>query len=167
MKKIRRFGDGGETIDMVAPESEETAKARLGRGSSAPEPEEPDRVFAAPDRFSGPAAKPAIISKEQREREGFTNLRDYLNAKGNLKPRPDKVNPDMGAKADAAFARERIKAVAKPTADEIANQQRKEKNETVICDICYGRYNKYTKTQHDLTNRHIAYHNKLNNKNII
>lgn len=41
--------------------------------------------------------------------------------------------------------------------------QRKEKHETVICDICYGRYNKYTKTQHDLTNRHIAYHNKNNN----
>ena len=61
------------------------------------------RSFADPDRFSGPTAKPAIITKEQIEREGFTNLRDYLNAKGNLKPRPDKVNPDMGAKADAAF----------------------------------------------------------------
>ena len=58
MKKVRRFGDGGETIDMVAPESEETAKARLGRDSSAPEPEEPNIVFAAPGRFSGPAAKP-------------------------------------------------------------------------------------------------------------
>ena len=85
------------------------------------------RVFADPNRFSGPTAKPAIITKEQIEREGFTNLRDYLNAKGNLKPRPDKVNPDMGAKADAAFLRERIKAVAEPTTDEIANQQRKEK----------------------------------------
>lgn len=61
------------------------------------------RVFADANRFSGPAAKPAIITKEQMEKEGFTNLRDYLNAKGNLKPRPDKVNPDMGTKADAAF----------------------------------------------------------------
>ena len=41
--------------------------------------------------------------------------------------------------------------------------QRKEKHETVICDICNGRYNKYTKTQHDLTNRHIALYNKINN----
>ena len=85
------------------------------------------RVFADPNRFSSPAAKPPIITKEQMEKEGFTNLRDYLNAKGNLKPRPDKVSPDMGAKADAAFLRERIKAVAEPTADETANQQRKEK----------------------------------------
>jgi hypothetical protein len=85
------------------------------------------RVFADANRFSGSAAKPSIVTKEQMEKEGFTNLRDYLNAKGNLKPRPDKVSPDMGAKADAAFLRERIKAVAEPTTDEIANQQRKEK----------------------------------------
>jgi hypothetical protein len=39
-------------------------------------------------------------------------------------------------------------------------QQRKEKYETIICNICNGRYNKYTKSQHDLTNRHIAYNNK-------
>jgi hypothetical protein len=78
MKKVRRFGDGGETIDMVAPESEETAKARLGRGSSAPEPEEPDRVFAAPDRFSGPAAKPPIVTKEELAKSGLS-LRDYMN----------------------------------------------------------------------------------------
>lgn len=46
-------------------------------------------------------------------------------------------------------------------------QQRKEKHETIICDICNGRYNKYTKIQHDLTNRHISLLNKLNNKDII
>ena len=42
-------------------------------------------------------------------------------------------------------------------------QQRKEKYETIICNICNGRYNKYTKIQHDLTNRHIALYNKINN----
>ena len=42
-------------------------------------------------------------------------------------------------------------------------QQRKEKHETIICNICNGRYNKYTKTQHDLTNRHIHLFNKINN----
>ena len=61
------------------------------------------RVFADPNRFSSPAAKPPIITLEQMKKEGFTDLRDYLNAKGNLKRRPDKVDPDMGAKADAAF----------------------------------------------------------------
>ena len=90
------------------------------------------KPVAAPSK-GGPVAaaartKPPIITLEQMKKEGFTDLRDYLNFKGgNLKRRPDKVDPDMGAKADAAFARERIKAVAKPTADEIANQQRKEK----------------------------------------
>ena len=76
---------------------------------------------------AGTLTKPPIITKEQVEKEGFTNLRDYLNFKGGFTRRPDKVNPDMGATADAAFARERMKAVAEPTADEIANQQRKEK----------------------------------------
>ena len=72
------------------------------------------RVFADPDRFSGPKAKPAIITKEQMEKEGFTDLRDYLNAKGNLKRRPDKVDPDMGAKADKAFL-DFVKDRNKPT----------------------------------------------------
>lgn len=44
-------------------------------------------------------------------------------------------------------------------------QQRKEKNETIICDICNGRYNKYTKTKHDLTNRHIQLKSQNNNLN--
>ena len=47
--------------------------------------------------------KTPIITKEQMEKEGFTDLRDYLNFKSNLKRRPDKVDPDMGAKADKAF----------------------------------------------------------------
>jgi len=42
-------------------------------------------------------------------------------------------------------------------------QKRKEKNETIICNICNGRYNKFSKTKHDLTNNHIFIFNKLNN----
>ena len=62
---------------------------------------------AAPSK-DGPVAaaartKPPIITLEQMKKEGFTDLRDYLNFKGNLKRRPDKVDPDMGAKADKAF----------------------------------------------------------------
>jgi hypothetical protein len=72
------------------------------------------RSFADPDRFSGPAAKPAMITKEQMEKEGFTDLRDYLNFKGGFKRRPDKVNPDMGATSDKAFL-DFVKNRNKPT----------------------------------------------------
>ena len=64
-------------------------------------------AVAAPSK-GGPVAaaartKPPIITKEQMEKEGFTDLRDYLNFKGGFKRRPDKVNPDMGATSDKAF----------------------------------------------------------------
>ena len=84
------------------------------------------RVFAAPDRFSGSAAKPPVVTKEELAKSGMS-LRDYMNKQQGLTRRQDNTNPDMGDKADAAFLRERIKAAAEPTADEIANQQRKEK----------------------------------------
>lgn len=42
-------------------------------------------------------------------------------------------------------------------------QQRKEKHETIICNICNGRYNKFSKEKHDLTNNHIFIYNKINN----
>ena len=109
MKKVRRFGDGGETIDMVAPESEETAKARLGRDSSAPEPEEPNIVFAAPGRFSGPAAKSPVVTKEQlqafkAEYGADKDLTDYMNKQqGGLKRRnaPLPSAPAAAPKAEA------------------------------------------------------------------
>jgi hypothetical protein len=113
-----RVGDN-ESID---DETRARAMASVaGLPKSVAAPSEGGPVAAAPK------AKPAIVTKEQMEKEGYTNLRDYLNFKGGFKRRPDKVNPDMGATADAAFARERMKAVAEPTADEIANKQRKEK----------------------------------------
>jgi rubrerythrin len=46
-------------------------------------------------------------------------------------------------------------------------QKRKEKNETIICNICNGRYNKFSKAKHDLTNNHIFILNKLNKNNEI
>jgi len=58
--------------------------------------------------------KPAMITKEQMEREGFTDLRDYLNFKGNFKRRPDKVSPDMGSTSDKAFL-DFVKDRNKPT----------------------------------------------------
>ena len=76
------------------------------------------KPVAAPSK-GGPVAagtltKPAIVTKEQMEKEGFTNLRDYLNFKGGFKRRPDKVNPDMGATSDKAFL-DFVKDRNKPT----------------------------------------------------
>ena len=91
-----------------------------------------DRGPVAVPGMGGPVAagtltkKTPIVTKEELEKSGLS-LRDYMNKQQGLTRRQDKVSPDMGAKADAAFLRERIKAVAEPTTDEIANQQRKEK----------------------------------------
>ena len=63
---------------------------------------------------AGTLTKPAIVTKEQMEKEGFTNLRDYLNFKGGFKRRQDKVNPDMGATSDKAFL-DFVKDRNKPT----------------------------------------------------
>jgi len=63
---------------------------------------------------AGTLTKPPIITKEQMEKEGFTNLRDYLNFKGGFTRRPDKVNPDMGATSDKAFL-DFVKDRNKPT----------------------------------------------------
>jgi len=111
----------GENESIDADTRARAMASVAGLPKSVAAPSEGGPVAAAPK------AKPAIVTKEQMEKEGYTNLRDYLNFKGGFKRRPDKVNPDMGATADAAFARERMKAVAEPTADEIANKQRKEK----------------------------------------
>ena len=85
MKKVRRFSDGGETEDMVAPGNEEAIKNRNVAGM----PEEPDRVFAAPDRFSPPAAKPPIVTEKQlqafKAKYGAEkDLTDYMNAQKGL-----------------------------------------------------------------------------------
>jgi hypothetical protein len=110
MKK-RKFADGGETEELVTPESEEAAKARSTarllrilpekEGSPyVPEPDEPSRVFASPNRFAGPAAKPKVVTMEQVKKAGFSELRDYLNAQQNLKPR--KANPTLGEARNSA-----------------------------------------------------------------
>jgi hypothetical protein len=39
-------------------------------------------------------------------------------------------------------------------------EQRKEKNQTIICPICNGRYNKYSQLVHEQTKRHLFLRNK-------
>ena len=103
MKK-RKFADGGETVDLVAPESREAildrVKSRLPKTLDepyTPEPEEPSRAFAKPDRFS--SAKPKVVTMEQVKKEGFSELRDYLNKQRGLKRRG--VNPTLGGRNQA------------------------------------------------------------------
>jgi hypothetical protein len=125
--KMRKFADKGivregknKNIDdetraramasvagLSKPKPSAGAVAVPGRGGPVAVPGRGGPV-AVPGR-GGPVAagtltKPPIITKEQMEKEGFTDLRDYLNFKGGFTRRPDKVNPDMRAKADAAPA---------------------------------------------------------------
>lgn len=67
MKKVRRFVDGGETEEDIDP-------SVLPNSS---------RTFAASGRFSGSAAKPPIVTKEQLEKSGLS-LRDYMNKQQGL-----------------------------------------------------------------------------------
>ena len=82
---------------------------------------------------AAPKAKPAIVTLQQlnafKAKYGADkDLRDYMNAQAGGLKRRNTFDPVLrNREADAAFARERIKAAAEPTADEIANQQRKEK----------------------------------------
>jgi hypothetical protein len=104
MKKTRKFGDGGETEDLVAPESREAildrVKSRLPKTLGepyTPEPEEPSRAFAKPDRFS--SAKPKVVTKEELAKSGLS-LRDYMNKQQGLKKRG--VNPTLGEARNSA-----------------------------------------------------------------
>lgn len=91
------------------------------------------KPVAFPGR-GGPAAagtltkKTPIITKEELEKSGLS-LRDYMNKQQGLTRRQDKIDPNMGAKADEAFSdyRKKLEAETPPTALDVANQQRKEK----------------------------------------
>jgi len=73
------------------------------------------RVFADPDRFSGPAAKTPIVTMDQVKKAGFSNLRDYLNDKQGLKPRgtpaASKADTPVERGLPAMSAKERSAAI--------------------------------------------------------
>lgn len=88
MKKLRKFGDGGETVDLVEP------------GSNSAD--DSAREFAKPGRFSG--SKPKVVTKEELAKSGLS-LREYMNKQQGLKPRgeatPSSATP-APSKASAA-----------------------------------------------------------------
>jgi len=126
--KMRRFEKGG----FATSEDSEANADRLGdfiatldRGPVAAPANLKEISMQAQGRSA--RTKPSIVTKEELAKSGMS-LRDYMNKQQGLTRRQDKVDPDLrNREADAAFARERVKAVAEPTADEIANKQRKEK----------------------------------------
>ncbi len=82
MKKLRKFGDGGETVDLVEP------------GSNSAD--DSAREFAKPGRFSG--SKPKIVTKEELAKSGLS-LREYMNKQQGLTPRKDKAAAPSKASA--------------------------------------------------------------------
>jgi len=62
------------------------------------------RVFADPDRFSGPAAKPAIVTKEELAKSGMS-LRDYMNKQQGLTRRQDKTDTPKAYDKEQQFQR--------------------------------------------------------------
>ena len=67
--------------ENIDDDTRERARKFVDEGNSG------TRVFADPDRFSGPAAKTPIVTMDQVKKAGFSNLRDYLNDKQGIKPR--------------------------------------------------------------------------------
>ena len=86
--KPRKFERGG----FATTEDSEANTDRLGDFIAAL-----DRGPAAPGRGSG--AKPKVVTMEQVKKEGFSELRDYLNAQRGLKRRG--VNPTLGGRNQA------------------------------------------------------------------
>jgi hypothetical protein len=90
MKKPRKFGDGGETVDLVEPGSNST--------------DDSAREFAKPGRFSG--SKPKVVTKEELAKSGLS-LREYMNKQQGLTPRKDKAAaPSKASAAPKAAAPE-------------------------------------------------------------
>lgn len=107
-RKIKRFAEGGsDEMSMEdaraqagTPENESNAGMKEAYDS-----ERGDAFGAEKQKFSNvkdfPASsgeaparkKPAIVTKEQLAKSGFTNLRDYLNDQQHLKRRGEKATP--------------------------------------------------------------------------
>ena len=80
----------GESADAPAAlASRSMSRAAEPAAPAAPAEPAPEntRTFAAADRFSGPAAKPPIVTMDQVKKAGFSTLREYLNDQQGLKPR--------------------------------------------------------------------------------
>ena len=92
--KMRKFSDGGETID-------DGNEDRLGdfiksKGLDRSSAEAPAYGMTLADRQT-PRNKPSVVTKEQLK---GMSLRDYMNQKQGLTRRKDKFNPTLGEAKD-------------------------------------------------------------------
>jgi len=128
MRKTKRFGVGGmsdeEGKKSVFKEqlSSDEAKRRAVKGYK---PEE----YKAPRAYSESSDTPTkrIITKEQVEAKGFTNLRDYLNDEKSLKRKdaPKATSSVSGSDLSKYYADQKKPAAAKP-AEAAAKKEEKE-----------------------------------------
>ena len=102
MKKTKRYD--GENGSLVEDESD--------RGSmTAGQQANSDATNAAAKTAS---SKPAIVTKEQMQKKGFDNLRDYLNDQQGLKRRDGSAPSKSTSKAEAPAPKAETKADNQP-----------------------------------------------------
>ena len=90
MKKTRRYAEG----DQIEDESD--------RGEMTADQQANSDAANAAAKAAAP--KPAIVTKEQMQKAGFDNLRDYLNAQQGLKRR-DGSAPSKTSSSDTSEAK--------------------------------------------------------------
>lgn len=121
LKEDKAKAKAKDDADFAAEEARgKTARAQAGQASA------PSRMPTRPSQSSS-GRKPAVVTKEQLEKSGFTNLRDYMNDKAKLKRRdgkaPDAAKPaakpsELTDKpsAPAAKSSEPVTTTSKPAA---------------------------------------------------
>jgi hypothetical protein len=96
----KTYDDNEEQFGGFGREAvEEAAKRPTYYASTQGQVGERERREAA---VAGPLKKPAVVTKEQMKKEGYDNLRDYLNFKQNKTRRDSK--PVETSKTDTAKA---------------------------------------------------------------
>ena len=122
--KMRKFADEGFVREGKNENIDADVRARaMASVEGLDKPKPSAGAVAVPGR-GGPVAagtltkKTPTVTKEELEKSGLS-LRDYMNKQQGLTRRQDKVNPDMGAKADKAFldfVKDRNQPAAAPAA---------------------------------------------------
>jgi hypothetical protein len=114
--------DVEEQFGGFGREAVEEAAKRPTYASTQGQVGERERREAA---VAGPLKKPAVVTKEQMKKEGYDNLRDYLNFKQNKTRRDSK--PVETSKTDTAKApvkKDEPPKVRKPGRSAVANRKR-------------------------------------------
>ena len=105
----------GEVQEMVKEKKPTPSSAPSNNGDVDERDRRMEAAASAPKRMptrpgqSSSGRKPAMVTKEQLEKSGFTNLRDYMNAQKGLKRRDGKA-PERRAEAGSAASNKFPKA---------------------------------------------------------